>query len=57
MTPPSVAAIGIDSGYWTPDCLSLATSWPSSSRVAGNSVIPALSNIFLLYIETRKSFE
>ena len=57
MTPPSVAAMGIESGYWTPDALSFATSWPSSSKVCGNSVIPAFSNIFVLYIETRKSFE
>ena len=56
MTPPSVAAIGTDSGYWTPDAFSFWTSVDSSSKVAGNDVIPAL-NIFLLYIETRKSLE
>ena len=57
MTPPSVAAIGIASGYWTPDALSFWTSVASSSNVAGNEVMPALANIFLLYIEMRKSFE
>jgi hypothetical protein len=57
VTPPSVAAIGIESGYWTPAALSFWTSAASSSKVCGNSVIPAFANIFVLYIETRKSFE
>ena len=57
VTPPSVAPIGIASGYWTPDALSFCTSVASSLKVAGNEVMPALANIFLLYIETRKSFE
>ena len=57
VTPPSVAAIGIASGYWTPELFSFWTSAARSSKVAGNVVIPALANIFLLYMDTRKSFE
>ena len=57
MTPPSVAPIGIASGYWTPDAFSFCTSVASSSNVVGNDEMPAFANIFLLYIDTRKSFE
>src|ERR687887_2685125 len=57
VTPPSVAAIGIAIGYWTPAALSFSASWPSSARVFGNAVIPAFWKSFVLYIETRKSFE
>ena len=55
--PPSVAAIGICSGYLTPDACSFWTSVASSSNVAGNDVMPALANICLLYMDIRKSFE
>ena len=48
VTPPSVAAIGIASGYFTPAALSLSAAWPSSVNVAGNSLMPALANSFLL---------
>ncbi len=48
MTPPSVAAIGIESGYWTPAALSLSAAFPSSASVRGNVVMPALAKSFLL---------
>ena len=57
MTPPSVAPIGIASGYCTPDAFSFWTSVANSSNVAGNELMPALANIFLLYMDTRKSLE
>ena len=48
MTPPSVAAIGIENGYLTPEALSFSAALPSSVNVRGNVVMPALANIVLL---------
>ena len=48
VTPPSVAAIGIDSGYWTPESFSFWTSVASSSKVAGNVSSPGLGEHLLV---------
>jgi hypothetical protein len=57
VTPPSVAAMGMASGYCTPAPLSFCAVWPRPASVVGKLVTPALCSIFALYIVMRKSFE